>query len=118
MKLSLNIKPTKVIGNTKSALLSNVSNQKITHGLITENGKSFSYTGFQSPSDESKITVVNLHKVRKKSLQDKRTDGKTKSKVVVKPHWIAYVYTFDIEMLKQMGYKSINQNTRNFELKK
>lgn len=118
MKLTLNVKPTTYEAPTKDQLVSKVTRGKInTNGITSKNGKTFSYNGYKT--DESKITVMNVLKVRKKVIQtkDKKTK-KTKSKVLSKSHWVAYVYTFDINVLKELGYKRIEQKTRNFVLSK
>lgn len=124
MKFTLNIKPTKYEAPTKDQLVSNITRNKINAtGIIGVGNKNFYYNGYRNGilyRDDNKIIVMNLLKVRKKVIQtkDKKDKSKTKSKVINKGHWIAYVYTFDINVLKELGYKRLEQKTRNFVISK
>ena len=115
MKLTINVKPTICTATTRNEI-----NNKITRGKSYCSGasKTFSYSGYTDSLSvtKEKITVFNLHKVRRKVIQKKDKDNKTKSKVISASHWIAYVYNFDLNMLKAMGVKKITQKTRNFEI--
>ena len=115
MKLILDIKPSKHVATTKSEAISKANN----NGIFTSgsNGK-ISYTGYTKLShNNTEIVVVNLLKVRKKVIQTKK-DGKTKSKIVSRAHWIAYAYKFDLNILKAMGIVEVKQQNRNFTIKK
>ena len=119
MRLSLTIKPTKLVAPTKQAVIKLATPERtMTTG---GNSKGFTFTGYRSLSRypyNNKIVVMNLHKVRKSVIQIKDKDGKTKSKVTSKNHWVAYVYTFDTDVLNEMGIKNITQGARNFTLSK
>lgn len=114
MILKVNIKPRTIIAPSKNAIISKITDNKVYRlGYIA----GFSFNGYGQFSDDNTITVYNLHKVRRKTQQIGKNGKKLKkSKIIRNGHWVAYVYTFDVKMLKNMGFKSIKQNTRNFTL--
>jgi hypothetical protein len=123
MILKLKINPTIVKAATKEALVS-----KITNGYIltsTSNRNGFSVWGYSSFNGNTFI-MYNLHKVRAKSVRIKRngkqlndsTKGKEKRTInenTKQGYWIAYVYTFDRNVIETFRLV-LNQNTRNFTM--
>lgn len=72
--------------------------------------------------DHKTIRVYNLQKVRPKKKQSQTAsyqneDGKTirKTKIEHAGHWNAYVYDFNIEMLKHAGL-TVHQGSRTFHI--
>ena len=61
--------------------------------------------------------AVNYEKHRKKVIQKKGKDGKTKSKVVERAHWIIRYYEIPFEILQFTGMK-LHQGSRSFKLVK
>lgn len=76
------------------------------------------YSGFVS-RDGKTVFGVNYEKFRRKTERRVVTNGKNKGKiesvVVREAHWEAYVYRFDLELLRLAGLKLI-QGSRNFRL--
>ena len=127
MKLSINIKPTILEGRTKGDILNKIRKSDLLYSSgssrISSN-KLFSYSGltrFMRGSNNESVFVYNLQKNRRKVKQVQKFDKKlgknvTKSVTIKKGHWIAYLYEFNIEMLKQMGAKKIYQESRTFKI--
>ncbi len=115
MILKATIKPSKHTASSKYDVI-----RKATNGgsSISSIDNRISYSGYSNDGNSSSntITVLNLHKVRRKVIQKKGKDGKTKSKVLHHTHWIAYAYKFDIAVLKAVGVKKLSQNSRNFTI--
>lgn len=120
MILRTKIRPSKYRATTKDELISDIRRDFCGNWSFGSVGRHFSYSGMKADSvynRESILIVYNAHKVRRKTIQKKGKDGKTKSKIVTKGHWIAFVYKFDLELLQKLGVKSIRQLQNNFEIK-
>lgn len=129
MKISIDVKPVKVIAPTKQLVINKAIDGKKSHysglpswqqrseayhnSMISQRG----YTVSGKHSSEDIVILMNFHKVRRKVSQSRPKNGKkTKSTVITPAHWVAYVYTFNMIVLKAAGIKKISQNSRNFSL--
>ena len=95
MKLFKNFKPRKIEAPTKKALMS-----KITRGASFT--VSTHCTGYRHRCKYNTFVMFNCQKVRRK-------------RGVRATHWVAYVYEFDVELLKALGIRVV-QKPRNFEI--
>lgn len=115
MRLSLNIKPSIITGNSKDKIKSRLR----LYGWSCSNyGSYYSYSGGFKNDDY--ICVINFEKFRKKTKQNKKVvKGKsvTTSKVIRKAHWVGYYYLIPISFLKESRMKVI-QKKNNFVFEK
>ena len=112
MRLSLNIKPSTITGNSKD----NIKSVLRLYGWTCSNYGSY-YSGFKN---DDYIYVINFEKFRRKTKQNKRMiKGKsvTSSKVIRKAHWVGYYYLIPISFLKESRMKVI-QKKNNFVFEK
>jgi hypothetical protein len=113
MILKLNIKATKIQGQSKSELMDRLH----MYGY-TVSSKYGSYYGSMNDRDEY-ILVANFQKVNKKTKQVKKNiKGKIKtvSTIIRRAHWIAYYYRIPKAWLEASGSK-VEQRSRNFVIK-
>lgn len=102
MKINVSVKPIIKVNNSKDELLTSIRK-------MGNFGYTLSY-GFISANDGTHV-AYNIHKVNTKHKVLKNG----KRKLVRRAHWIAYVYTFDNNLLNAAGLV-IQQNLRNFKL--
>jgi hypothetical protein len=104
MKISLDIRPTKISAPTKNALMSKIQGR----GTLTytiSGAKGTSYNGYVD-KNAGVIYLFNLVKFRHKSKDT------NKGRVRVRDaHWDAYVYRVPLSLVK-----SAKQGPRNFKL--
>lgn len=117
MKFTVNVKPNKLKANTNREIMRLVRGSR-GYSTSSEFGSGLTTVGRYG---DNKVRVYNLHKVHRKVVQEKYKTGDKKgqtkkSKVIEKAHWIAYVYDFDIALLKMLKLE-VRQNTRNFVIK-
>lgn len=124
MILKFKVTPRKLEATTKASLVSKIRDN---FGLAFDSiggSKDFHYSCLsidEKYTMKKYLIVYNLHKVRTKTSQKKRKSttsyhNKTQSTIVRHGHWIAYVYKFDADTLKQVGVKKLEQNSRNFTM--
>lgn len=119
MNLNITLKPMKYTAKTLHEI-----HRKISNGHARSFSSAFG-DGLTKFTKDDTVRVYNLHKVNAKYKQErhKKTNtekgfvkGQTKKSVLVREgQWIAYIYDFDVAMLKALGLK-VTQNTRNFTL--
>lgn len=125
MKLSIELKPTKVVGKTRNDIMGKI---RAGHGFSsTTDYKCLQRFGNRAFSFTGELRLYNLHKVRGKTKQIKYENsnektgaikGRTcKSEVVRESHWVGYYYDIDPALLKALGLK-VRQNARNFTFSK
>lgn len=117
MELKIKVKP--VHHKTRMFGVYRTKNELEAH--IRQNGyQAFGslYSGLVS-RDGKTVFGVNYEKFRRKTerrvVTKGKNKGKTESVVTREAHWEAYVYRFDVELLRLAGLKLI-QGTRNFRL--
>lgn len=116
MKFTVNVKPSRYTGSSKYDVISKIrGNRGCTYSSY---GNGLTNVG---RFGDNTIRVYNLHKVNTKVVQEKYKTGdkkgQTKKSKVIKPaHWVAYVYDFNIDMLKMLKLEVI-QNNRNFTIR-
>lgn len=113
MELKFKVKPTKVEGYSKEDVMS-----KLGVGGYTFSGTVGGYfTNFNNYPSRGRdvIKLVNFEKHNKVVKRSVNKKGE-KVSVVVKPkHWVAYCYSINETLLKEMGLV-VNQGKRNFTI--
>ncbi len=109
MKIISLPKPSLVTASTKNELLSKISASGSYHTVFgsTKNGR---YNWLENSRGSESVRLYNIQKVRGKKSPDHK-------KVIRKPHWIGYVYTFNKDAFSGLKRFEIRQKTRNFILK-
>lgn len=118
MNFTISVKPKKITSTTKNGLYSKLSQ----YGFTCFNKYS---VGARVKDLRGKVTVtgLNFEKHRSKKSQISKTfKGKKglpirKTTIHKGAHWVAYVYTFNEELLEMLNLK-VNQDTRTFKLEK
>ena len=116
MKIYVKVKPNKVVAQSKADLINKIMR-----------GYSYTFSSWgdghtRMNSDINMVRVYNLHKVNSKYAKgDIITRGKNagKRKPAVKirdAHWVAYVYDYNIDLLRMAGL-TVSQNNRNYTIK-
>jgi len=104
MRITINVKPNVIKGTSKADILSKAG---LGGWIVDSNGSRFSHLkDYGGRMGDNSIYAVNFEKHRKIVKVAKSGNRK----VLVKGHWIAYVYNFT----KYAKFVKINQGTRNF----
>ena len=100
MKLTYDVTPRIFRAPTKDELEHHIRSIYKSSFCSSTNGTGMKVDGFSS----DKMVMINYEKFRSK-------------RGVRKAHWIAYVYLFDVDLLKALNIKVI-QHKRNFTIEK
>jgi hypothetical protein len=120
MRLSIDIKPTKlvitsysnskVVASTKNEIVSKIKNN---YKGLTSTFSSVS-SGALIDRQGEYIIAYNLQKLRRKTTRRKSKRGVI-TEVVRPGHWVAYVYRIPVSFLK-VSNRKVDQRERNFAL--
>ncbi len=123
MEFRIKVEPRVVRASSKESLLHIIIGG---HAFSIQNNAT-AHRPLLGSSRDTKVRVYNLHKVnaKYKQIKYKNSNPKTgavkgrtrKSELVRKGEWIAYVYDFDLSLLKLAGLH-VKQNERNFTVTK
>lgn len=134
MKLTLKLKPTRVVRNTVSEIRAVITGR---HCWTGAGGREWSISGYmpytRGAKDPEFVRVYSLEKRRKKvevlekpvKWNKKKlrangylpTDEKWDKRVVVEPaHWVGHYYDIPVVMIRMLGLE-VKQGTRTFTIK-
>lgn len=121
MEIKVKVEPKLVKAKSKYFLMNLIVGG---HSFCHQNN-AIAYRPMYGDKRKGTVRVFNLHKVNSKyrQIKYKRSNPKTgavkgrtrKSELVREGGWIAYVYDFDLNLLKLAGLQ-VKQGTRNFTL--
>ena len=124
MEIKVKVKPRLVRASSKESLMNLIIGRY--NYCSQTNARAYRPLAYRKSGDEE-VRVFNLHKINTKYRQIKYKNSNTKTgaiegrtrktELVRKGEWIAYVYDFDLALLRAAGLKVI-QGTRNFTIEK
>ena len=112
MKLSLEFKPTGVMGSHHDAILSKIRGTKFSH-MVTANG-----TFLCNTFDESAYRTVRVYSIEKRRKKVKRVldnNNTVSSEVISRGCWVGYFYDIPLSIIKTMNLH-VTQGTRTFTI--
>lgn len=115
MKLAITIKPETIRSTTKNSLLSKINNYYSDFHHVTS---SFGSALFSSKKNVVRVYNIEKHRPKKKLMGRKHSgkNGKIRNtKIIDSGHSIAFVYDFNVEILKALGLK-VKQYSRTFKI--
>lgn len=120
MRFTFTVKPRVMTAQSRDDLMRMVTNNYSMTNTFTTNMSNVlrtpSFGGRNS--DDSKVRAYNIIKINAKYKQIKDKNGHTKkSHLVRSKQYIAYVYDFDVNVLKHLGL-GIKQNSKYFRITK
>ena len=112
MNINIQVKPKKVVAKSKNELIEKISKNHVL--TFMNHGDSILR---KLPQDDV-IRVYNLQKIDSKYNRVYHKSGQNKGKYkesikIVDSHWVAFVYDFNINLLKLAKIKLVQKN-RNF----
>lgn len=107
MRISVNIKPKKITGNTKKELMQTIN--KFHMYTVTGSGNYLA-----SYYHKDMIRVFNVEKRRKK-VELRTKNGKLYHQIVSPNHWVGFIYDIPFNVVETMNLK-IQQYHRHFRI--